>query len=186
MEEIWKDIEGFKNYQVSSLGNVRRLDGYIKHNKGGLKKWQGKILKPVLRNTGYYFVSLCENGKRKDFPLHKLVATAFIPNPNNYPCIDHIDTIRTNNAVTNLRWVTHKMNQNNPITLVNMSKSQINDPNRSKKINQYTTDGVLVKCWPSLMEIGRVLNYSCNSISKCCSKKPHYNTAYGYKWEFAS
>lgn len=185
--EEWRPVVGYVGlYEVSSCGRVRRLETVIKHNKGGLRKWNGRMLKLVLRNKWYYFVSLCKDGIRRDLAVHKIVAEAFIPNPNNYQYIDHIDTDRTNNNVSNLRWCTNKMNQNNPITLVNKSKAQINNPNRSKKINQYTLDGILVKTWPSLMEIERELKVSRAGIAKCCNHKKNYKTAYGYKWEYVS
>ena len=123
MEEIWKPIKGYeKYYEVSTFGNVRSLDRFIKcetifgNNKNFIKK--GRLLKPRTSKsrgleTGYYRVML--NGKNKC--VHKLVAEAFIPNPENKPQVDHIDGDVCNNKVFNLRWVTQKENNNNIITL---------------------------------------------------------------------
>jgi hypothetical protein len=97
--EIWKDIDGFSgDYQISSITNVRSL-----------KKGNVKILKKVLSN-GYYHVGLCKNGIVTISYIHRLVAIAFIPNPNNLPCVNHINNIRTDNRIENLEWVTHREN----------------------------------------------------------------------------
>lgn len=98
MIEIWKDIIDYPNYQVSNLGNVKS----IKTNK---------VLKPFSPVGEYLKVSLSKNGKDKQFFIHRLVATAFIPNPNNLPEVNHIKEFeKTNNKVENLEWCTQKNN----------------------------------------------------------------------------
>ena len=99
MEEIWKKVEGY-DYEVSTLGNVRRIA-------------TGRILKSGLNARGYYTVSLCKNGKATTKKIHRLVAIAFIPNPENKECVDHIDNNRKNNNVNNLRWCSNAENQRN-------------------------------------------------------------------------
>ena len=116
--EIWKAIEGYEElYEVSSIGNVRSLDRYVNHPKGGKSLRKGKILNPISDKDGYYHVHL-SNGEKNSNPLiSRLVAQAFIPNPENKPVVDHISGIKTDNRVENLRWVTHKENDNNPNTI---------------------------------------------------------------------
>lgn len=106
----WKHIDTWWGYSVSDTGEVRR----DKDNK---------ILKQYLQKNGYVCVWLNRGYGNKPVPVHRLVAEAFIPNTNNKPFVDHIDTNRSNNNVSNLRWATEKENSNNPITLINMSKS---------------------------------------------------------------
>ena len=109
-EEIWKPIKDFEGYyEVSNIGRVRSLN-YKRTGKG-------KILKNIEDYKGYLEVGLTKNGKRKQFKIHRLVAEAFIPNPENKPCIDHINTVKSDNRVENLRWVTYKENSNNEKTL---------------------------------------------------------------------
>ena len=109
-EEIWKPIKEFEGYyEVSNMGRVRSLN----YKRTGKKK----ILKNIEDHKGYLEVGLTKNGKRKQFKVHRLVAEAFIPNPENKPCIDHINTVKNDNRVENLRWVTYKENSNNEKTL---------------------------------------------------------------------
>ena len=97
MAEQWKTIEGYENYEVSTLGNVRNLK-------------TGRILSPGDNRRGYYFINLRKDGKTMPRTIHRLVADAFIPNPANKTCVDHQDRNRMNNVVSNLRWVTHSEN----------------------------------------------------------------------------
>ena len=108
-EEVWKPIKNYEGlYEVSNMGRVKNLN-----YKGSGKE---KILKNIKRREGYLMVILTKNGKRRGFLVHRLVAEAFIPNPEGKPCIDHINTIRNDNRIENLRWVTYKENNNNPLT----------------------------------------------------------------------
>lgn len=113
MQEEWRDIKGYEGlYQVSNLGQVR--------NK------EGKILKSNVRNRlGHtcYFFKLSINSRRKNFFAHRLVAQAFLPNPNNQPCVDHVDRNPFNNCSLNLRWASHSENQRNRRKQINKSSS---------------------------------------------------------------
>lgn len=113
MEEIWKDIKNFEGYyQVSNLGRVRSLDRIIVYNNGRKHIHKGKILNLKPKKTGYIDVYLQKQFDSKNFLLHRLVAEAFIPNPNNYPIINHKDENPSNNCVDNLEWCTYEYNNN--------------------------------------------------------------------------
>ena len=102
MAEIWKDIEGYEGlYQVSNKGQVKSLKRY-RNNGNGKYLQKEKILKSYIGKNGYCIVDLYKNGKRKKCLLHRLVAEAFIYNPQNKPCINHIDCHKTNNNINNL------------------------------------------------------------------------------------
>ena len=123
MNEIWKNItvEGFENYQVSNCGNVR--SSLIRTKWGGWTTRKNPILLHQERTKeGYYRVALYNNKCGKKFAVHRLVAMAFIPNPENKPCVDHINTIRTDDKKDNLRWVTYSENMKNPLTMDKISK----------------------------------------------------------------
>ena len=110
MKEIWKDVIGYEGlYQVSNLGRVKSLDRFC---IDGRKRY-GQIMKQVITNGGYFAVGLRKGKGQKRYLVHRLVAEAFIPNTDNKPCVDHINTIRTDNRVCNLRWCTYKENCNN-------------------------------------------------------------------------
>ena len=107
MQEIWKDITGYEGlYQISNLGRLKSLKR--KCNKRLCKEI---IKKPSLAN-GYQRIALCKNGQINYYSIHRLVATAFIPNPKKLPCVNHKDTNRANNRVDNLEWCTYKENNN--------------------------------------------------------------------------
>lgn len=188
MIEIYKNIEGYEGlYQVSNLGNVKSLERINKNNR----KVKEKILKPLKLNTKYLSIVLCKNGKNNRFLVHRLVAQAFIPNPENKPCIDHINTDRTDNRVENLRWVTYKENSNNPITKTKQKENN-HKPNlgkfgkehyNSKPILQFTLNGEFVKRWDSAIEIKNELNFNNGYICSCCKGKG--KSSNGYKWAYA-
>lgn len=156
--ETWKDIEGFEGiYQVSDQGRVKSLERYSPQ-KHLIKE---RILKFSVSQGGYLDVSLYKDGKRYHKKPHKLVAEAFIPNPNNLPEVDHIDTNKFNNTVENLRWVTHQENHMNPLT--RKLKSEINTGKKlseeqcekmRKKINVYK-DGVLLHTFKSYVDLDK-------------------------------
>lgn len=109
--EEWKDIKGYEGlYQVSNLGRVRSLSRYVKHRTIYILK--GKLLKQRTRGKGYLAVTLCKNSKLKHYYVHRLVAEAFIPNPNNLPQVNHKDENKSNNCVDNLEWCDDKYNTN--------------------------------------------------------------------------
>jgi len=113
--EIWKDIKGYKGYyKVSNMGRVKSLKRVIKNAGifGNIKQYffKEKILKPIIANMGYHHIILCKNNIRKQKLIHRLVAQAFLPNPNNYLYVCHKDDNGLNNNIDNLFWATPKMN----------------------------------------------------------------------------
>ena len=109
---IWKDIKDYEGlYQVSDEGLVRSLDRYIVW-KTNFKRFQkGRVLKSeCCKSTGYLYVNLNKNNKAKHCTVHRLVAQAFIPNPDNLPHVNHKDEDRTNNRADNLEWITNEDN----------------------------------------------------------------------------
>ena len=124
MIEEWRDIKGYEGiYQVSNLGNVCSLDRVIKHYPKDYFQ-EGKVLSPALSRNGYPMVILVNHNKRKTRNVHRLVAEAFIPNPNNLPQVNHKDENKTNNCVDNLEWCTQKYNLNYGTRNIKISKAR--------------------------------------------------------------
>lgn len=121
-KEEWRPIKGYEGlYEVSSLGNVRSVGHnvcFLNHRKCADFHRDGKLLKLTVNKQGYCVVGLYDASikKAKLYKVHRLVAEAFIPNVENKPMIDHINTIKTDNRVENLRWCSQKENCNNPLT----------------------------------------------------------------------
>lgn len=184
MEEVYKDIEGYEGlYQVSNLGNVKSFVD----NNGVARE---KVLKPRINGRGYLHVDLCKNKKKKIYLVHRLVAQAFIENPNNLPIINHKDECKTNNIVTNIEWCTQKYNCNygtgierHSKAMTNnqkLSKSLTNNPKISKAVGAFK-DGKLVLSFPSIMEAQRQ-GFNHGNVWSCCigERKSHK----GYEWRY--
>lgn len=144
------DIKGYEGlYAVTSCGRVWSYK-------------RKKFLVPRDNGKGYLFVSLCKDGKEKMYKIHRLVAEAFIPNPENLPQVDHIDGNKTHNYVNNLQWITNRDN---------CRKSN------NKPILQFDLDGNFIREWECAADVGSEVN---KGINNCLRGKT--KSAYGYRW----
>lgn len=159
MKEIWKDIEGYDGfYQVSNLGRVKSV--------------KSKYLRKLnLTHDGYCKINLSSNGETHWFRVHRLVAQAFIPNPENKPEVNHIDEDKTNNNVDNLEWVTRKENANHGTLYTRLSK--ING-----KPVICVESGVT---YDSISQCARLMNIQQSSISQMLSGKRKSAGGYTFK-----
>lgn len=110
--EVWKKIDGYDYYEVSSEGRVRSVGRWENTKHGGRRYRKGKMLKLVDRGNGYLFVGIFNENGHKSASIHRLVAEAFIPNPDNLPQVNHKDENKLNNNVENLEWCTVEYNLN--------------------------------------------------------------------------
>ena len=175
MEEIWKDIKGYEGlYQISNLGNIKST-----HSRFGMRK-QPKNARIGI-NKGYKRYGLSKDGKEIKFYVHRLVAEAFIPNPNGYPCINHKDENKFNNNVENLEWCTYSYN-NNYGTRNKVVGEKLKNGKCCKKIIQYDLNNNFIKKWNSIAMAHRELKIESSCICLCCKNKQR--TAGGYKWKY--
>ena len=155
MEEVWKDVVGYEVvYKVSNFGNVYSVK-------------RDKRLKPRNHRDGYLQVRLYINGKGKDLKVHRLVAQAFIPNPDNKPQVNHLDEDKTNNNVNNLDWVTNKENNNYGT--------------KNKKIKVIYQDNTY-EYWVSSTEFAREFGFDQSSI--CAVLRGRRKTYHGMRFEY--
>ncbi len=169
--EMFKDIKGYEGlYQIGSNGTVKSFH----RNKEKLLK-----LNPV--KDGYLCVFLFKNGKGKQHQVHRLVAQAFLDNPDNLPQVNHKNEIKTDNRVENLEWCDTKYNVNYGTAIRRRSEKRLNGA-QSKTVCQYTLNGEFVAEYPSTREVERKLGFFQTGISSACLGKA--KTYKGYKWKY--
>ena len=202
-QEVWKSVVGFEGYyEVSNLGRVRSMERTIVCSDGKIRKHKGVVLSMIKHNSGYMEVKLFKDGVGTGFLIHRLVAFAFIPNPDNKPELDHINTIRTDNRVENLRWVTRKENCGNNITHKRVldranssvviaktlaTKAKKNSHLAPKRVYQFTLDGEFIAEYSSCHEAARKTGANFVMISTVARHGAHSKygkTAGGYLWSY--
>ena len=178
MQEIWKDVPGYEGlYQVSNLGEIKSLPHDVIRNNGRKYRVNG-LIKAQISNNGYKMVSLHKEGKGRLFMVHILVSLAFIPNSENKPFIDHINTNRADNRVTNLRWVTRLENERNPLT---MQKKKNHAKRMSKPILKIKGGNIIAE-YESINEAARINKIQATSICHVCmGKRKSYK---GFIWRY--
>ena len=181
MKEIWKDIKDYEGlYQVSNLSRVRSLERWEMLKNGYSRSRKGRILKTHIDKYGYERVMLYKDGKQKLKQVHRLVAEAFIPNPDNLPCVNHKDENPLNNVVSNLEWCTYKYNINYGTAIERRSEKMTNGK-LSKKVFQYDLEGNFIREWESVHEAGRN-GFNQAHIIDCCKGK--YKQHKGFIWTY--
>lgn len=162
---MWKQIEGASRYFVSDKGEVKSFA------KGEKILKQHKALNNCYMVNVYY-----DDGSHRFRTVHRLVAEAFIPNPNNLPQINHKDENRANNSIINLEWCDGKYNSNYGTGHTRQTMAC------SKPCAQFTSGGEFVATYPSLIEASRKTGISQSSIGRACKKKIELGG--GFKWEY--
>lgn len=181
----WVVCKDYPSYMINRKGEIKSL-------------LTNKILKPAKVKTGYMCVSLRKNGESKTVRVHRLLAKAFIPNPDNKPHVDHINGVRDDNRLENLRWCTNQENQSFELARLNNSRALTGrkqspeavakraktlQKSIGKKIEQYTLDGEYIKTFNSANEIQRLLGIWSAGVLKCCDGK--FASSKGFIWKYA-
>lgn len=165
--EIWKPINNYEDYQISNFGNVRHFD---------------KPLKPCGKT--YYCVTLCKNGTTKNYNIHRLVAEAFIPNPDKLECVNHIDENKLNNRVDNLEWMSRGDNTNYGHGHQKMVETKIKKGTMYKKKVIQLLNNKIISIYESAKEASLQTGINHSNIIRVC--KGERTNAGGYQWQYAS
>lgn len=166
MEE-WRVINGYPNYEVSNLGKVR---SYVYRTAISPIP---HLLSPRIDHNGYHFVNLYNsNHKMKSVKLHRIVATAFIPNPNNYPQINHLNENKSDNRVENLEWCTAKHNVNYGTT--HFRSCMTRRKCCTKEVFQFTPDGKYIQSFYSCSEASRKTGVNLSCIASAAKHVSRY------------
>ena len=176
MEEIWKPVVGYEGYyEVSNLGNVRSLTRTLAKGQYKICR-KGRPVKLYSTKQGYLKAPLCKNSILKGMFVHRLVAKAFLPNPHNFPCINHKDENKANNDVTNLEWCSfsHNAKWNNKHLKIAAKLS--------KPVSQYDKDMNLIATYQSESEAARQVGLGSDHIGQCCRGKRR--TFKGFIWRY--
>ena len=161
MEEIWKDIRGFEGYyQISNLGNVKSLERTIIRSDGVIQTRKERIMNKRISTDGYYIAKFNINHHSTSIAIHRLVAIHFIPNPDNFPEVNHKDCNRKNNIVDNLEWCTH-------IDNIRYSKEKGHYKGRCGKDNPNYGSTVLKERFANNPELAKTLSRKGKQNGRC-------------------
>lgn len=181
--EVWKPVKGYEDrYEVSNLGRVRSKDMVLPCVANGVETTRvrhGVIRKPHKGHTGYDYVMLRDKEHTRNYRMHRLVAEAFVPNPDYLPEVNHKDEDKSNNRADNLEWCTSSYNHRYGST-IERAADKIRRP-----VFQLSMNGDLICTYKSVTEAAEKVGTSTNRISGCCQGKRGYKTAGGYRWRYA-
>ena len=171
ISETFLSVPGYEGYyEISNLGNIKSLRS-------------GKLLKQASNKDGYKFVCLAKDGKSRSYGVHRLVALAFLPNPENLPEVNHKDESHDNNCVENLEWISKKGNRNYGTYRERMSKSLKESGTNNKSISAYDKKTLkFVKSYDSITEAEKELGLSKGAIGKALSGRR--KTSAGFVWKY--
>ena len=186
MKEEWRTIKGTNDkYSVSNLGNVKRNEHYTivsptsQHPNGAKMFYEEKEVKGYIDKEGYRIVYLQAPNKKITKKVHRLVAEAFIPNPNNLSQVNHKDENRLNNSVQNLEWCDAKYNANHGTRKDKLKKIS------GIRVAQYDLSGNLIKIWDSISQASQYFGTKTTAgIRRVCKKEPGRNTYKGFIWRY--
>ena len=187
MTEEWKAVEGYEGiYEVSNLGRVRSVDHLARHvSRTGTEftvTYKGRIRKPYTDKDGRQRVMFKKDGKHVAMKVHRLVAEAFIPNPDNLPYINHKDENPSNNRADNLEWCTHEYNVRYGTAIMRIRETQLK---RAHAVYQMDLEGNVLGKFLSLERAAEAMGCCTQLIKRVCDGKPHCFTAKGYRWRWA-
>lgn len=186
--EVWRDVKGYKGlYQISSKGRLKSLSRPVRHARGGFRVTKQRIIEPRKGKRGYFVFTLSKEGQSSQRYAHRLIAIAFIPNPEGKPHINHRNGVKDDNRIKNLEWCTHQENHLHRFRALGyrhskkVIESTIKKGYANGKRTRCTETGVIYR---SAQEASEKTGIAMTSIAR--ARRGLLKTAGGYRWEFAS
>lgn len=188
MRDDWKFIDGYSgHFKINKNGHIRSVDRVIELKNGGFRKLRSRSISTRKNSDGYTIVNLSLNGAVKVYRLHRLLATAFIPNPKNLPIINHKNGKRSDNRLINLEWSTQKENVLHGFMVLGRKGSSAGKfgrlHHRSKPVAQINSDGEIIMRYECARETEKY-GFHQGHVSACC--RGVNKTHAGYKWEYVT
>src|SRR5574344_1341602 len=181
--EIWRDIKGYEGYyQVSNYGRVKSSPRIIV--RGDINQPIKTRIRKSFITMGYLKLGLSKKSKTENVFVHRLVAEAFIPNPNNLPCVNHKNEDKTDNRVENLEWCTHKYNSNYGTVKERRVKAFMAKNSTCRPVIMMDSNGNEIRRFRSIKDAFKETGINTKGIGCCCQGKKNYKTAGGYKWKY--
>lgn len=184
MSEEWRAVPGYEGlYEVSNCGRVRSLPRWFHYGDGRKSCLRpGRILKLTKKSNGYLYLNLSKHKDAKPTYVHRLVAMAFLPNPNNLPLINHKDESRSNNHVDNLEWCDNRYNMMYGTVGERLRNHEYGTP--GIPVEQRDLDGNLIREYKSMGEAENMTGVKRQNIRDCCQNKRGHHTAGSFKWNY--
>jgi hypothetical protein len=182
--EVWKDVAGYSGlYQISNLGRVKSTEKLHRIGNGAYQPRPERIRVPRLNTDGYYKLMLSKDGVKKMYAIHRLIAMAFIPNPESKPCINHKNGVKTDNRIENLEWCTYSENNFHKYRVLGYKdvKPVGKDHWKSMPVARLNEHGETIETFDSITDAARKYGLSLGNLSRAC--KGIYKTSGGFKWK---
>ena len=175
LRKLWHSVRGYEGlYQVSNFGEIKSLSRWKHLPNGKYTVSKEKLLSPAqIGKDGYKFVYLTVDGRSKRFYVHRIVAEAFLPNPNRLPFVNHLNGIKFDNRPENLEWCSRSENTKHAARVLGVGNT--------RKIAQYDKRGNYIRTWANAYQVQEELGINHGNINSCVNK--HRKTAGGYRWE---
>ena len=189
MKEEWRTIPDWNLYEISNLGNLRSKDRIIRNNNGEYLR-KGRVLKTVDDKHGYKTFRFTQNGRQQSIKIHRLVAQVFIPNPENKPCVNHLDNNPANNHVDNLEWCTMQENTDWMIAQGRFERTEewLNNLHVSQEPIYKPVKGTNISTGESLyfnrLNAVKSMGFQPSCVCVCCKNKNGVTQHLGYTWKY--
>lgn len=188
-KELWMPILNTAGaYEVSTHGNIKSVPRILESDLcvQKIRSWTGRILKPYKNIHGYLTVTIITtDGYQRNTLIHRLVASAFIPNPENKPCVNHMDGIRSNNNLENLEWVTHSENARHSFSVLGRKPTRVvgidSIPAKPVVLVGYPKTEIEVIS-PSITAMANYFGFGHNGIRAACDGKKPNHRGLEFRW----